>query len=165
MAIEEKKEQQPVAAEKESPAPAPADKAETATEAETKAEAPVVPAEAEAKPAAKPTPKAAPAKAAAGKRQRATVTKKPRLAPPHPKSDRISEMQLHGKDVGSTEVQIGLLTDRIKHLTAHLKIHPKDNHTNYGLRKLVSQRKRLLNYLSHSKPNSHQQVKATLGMR
>lgn len=98
-------------------------------------------------------------------KQRRPGSKRPVVDRPAPKINRIKEMQLHDKDVGSTEVQIGLLTDRIKHLTAHLQIHPKDKHTNYGLRKLVSQRKRLLKYLAKANPNNHAKVKATLGMR
>lgn len=50
-------------------------------------------------------------------------------------------------DTGSPEVQIALLTERIKELTAHLKLHKKDNHSRRGLLKMVSKRRRLLNYL------------------
>ncbi len=50
-------------------------------------------------------------------------------------------------DTGSPEVQIALLTERIKELTEHLKLHKKDNHSRRGLLKMVSKRRRLLNYL------------------
>ncbi|MFH1244149.1 MAG: 30S ribosomal protein S15 [bacterium] len=50
-------------------------------------------------------------------------------------------------DTGSPEVQIALLTERIKELTSHLKLHKKDNHSRRGLLKMVSKRRRLLNYL------------------
>jgi len=50
-------------------------------------------------------------------------------------------------DTGSPEVQIALLTERIKELTEHLKVHKKDNHSRRGLLKMVSKRRRLLNYL------------------
>ncbi len=50
-------------------------------------------------------------------------------------------------DTGSPEVQVALLTEKIKQLTGHLKIHKKDNHSRKGLLKMVSKRRRLLNYL------------------
>ncbi len=78
---------------------------------------------------------------------------------------RIKQLQRHSKDVGSSEVQIGLLTDRILHLTAHLKNHPKDKHTNYGLRKMVARRKKLLTYLEHTQPEKHTAIKSTLKLR
>jgi small subunit ribosomal protein S15 len=53
-------------------------------------------------------------------------------------------------DTGSPEVQIALLTERIKELTAHLKLHKKDNHSRRGLLKMVSKRRRLLTYLRGS---------------
>lgn len=51
------------------------------------------------------------------------------------------------KDTGNTDVQIALLTERINHLTEHVKANPKDNHTRYGLLKLVGERRSLLDYL------------------
>ena len=59
--------------------------------------------------------------------------------------------KVHGKDdndTGNTDVQVALLSERITYLTNHVKINPKDNHTRYGLLKLVGQRRSLLNYLS-----------------
>ena len=63
------------------------------------------------------------------------------------KKDIIEKFKIHGTDTGSPEVQIALLTKRIKHLTEHFKIHKKDHHSRRGLLKLVGQRRRLLDYL------------------
>lgn len=59
----------------------------------------------------------------------------------------INTHQLHEGDTGSPEVQIAILTERINHLTGHLKIHKKDHHSRRGLFKMVGQRRGLLNYL------------------
>ncbi|MEO0231073.1 MAG: 30S ribosomal protein S15 [candidate division WOR-3 bacterium] len=59
----------------------------------------------------------------------------------------IEKFKIHEKDSGSPEVQIALLTARIRELTSHLKIHKKDIHSRYGLIKLVGKRRRLLRYL------------------
>ncbi|HEX3019225.1 MAG TPA: 30S ribosomal protein S15 [Chitinispirillaceae bacterium] len=53
------------------------------------------------------------------------------------------------KDTGNTDVQIALLTERINHLTEHVKANPKDHHTRYGLLKLVGERRSLLDYLTN----------------
>lgn len=82
-----------------------------------------------------------------------------------PKVETIAKLCKHDNDVGSSEVQIGLLTDRILHLTEHLKLHRKDKHTNHGLLKLVSRRKRLLKYLEHKDPASCRELKSTLNLR
>lgn len=63
------------------------------------------------------------------------------------KQEIIDTYKLHDGDTGSPEVQIALLTDRIIHLTEHLKIHKKDHHSRRGLLKMVGQRRGLLNYL------------------
>jgi small subunit ribosomal protein S15 len=68
-------------------------------------------------------------------------------------------------DTGSPEVQIALLTQRIRDLTEHLKIHKKDHHTRRGLLKLVGQRRRLLNYLKKSDIERYREVVAKLGIR
>ena len=60
----------------------------------------------------------------------------------------IDENKLHDKDVGSTDVQVALLTERINHLVGHLKTHKKDHHTRRGLLILVSRRKKLLSYMA-----------------
>ena len=59
----------------------------------------------------------------------------------------ITKYKLHDKDTGSSEVQVALFTEKIEQLTDHLKNHPKDNHSRRGLLKMVSKRKRLLDYL------------------
>jgi len=67
----------------------------------------------------------------------------------------IKEHGSHNKDTGSTSIQIALLTREIKDLTAHLKKHPKDNHSRRGLLKMVGKRRRLLNYISKIDPKSY----------
>jgi small subunit ribosomal protein S15 len=81
------------------------------------------------------------------------------------KAQIISENRLHEKDTGSPEVQIALLTDRVSHLTEHMKAHKKDFHTRLGLLKLVGKRRRLLDYLKRSDVESYRQVIANLGLR
>lgn len=66
---------------------------------------------------------------------------------PKSKSKLITKFATTKGDTGSPEVQIALLTERIKELTGHLKAHKKDNHSRRGLLKMVSKRRRLLNYL------------------
>lgn len=68
-------------------------------------------------------------------------------------------------DTGSPEVQIALLTARINDLTAHLKNHPKDNHTRRGLLKLVGKRRGLLNYLERTDLEKFRALKTELGIR
>ena len=77
----------------------------------------------------------------------------------------ISEHRLHETDTGSPEVQIALLTERINHLTDHLKTHKKDFHSRHGLLKLVGQRRRLLDYLKDRDIESYRAVIAELGLR
>ena len=82
-----------------------------------------------------------------------------------PKSDIISK---HGKtetDTGSPEVQVALLTDRIQHLTDHLKAHPKDHHSRRGLLMLVGRRRRLLDYLRDLDVERYRSLIAELGLR
>lgn len=67
-------------------------------------------------------------------------------------------------DTGSPEVQIALLTERIKELTEHLKVHKKDNHSRRGLLKMVSKRRRLLNYLRVSVEDRYRALVKTLGL-
>ena len=69
------------------------------------------------------------------------------------KADIIQEYQTHERDCGSSEVQVAILTSRIRGLTEHLKLHKKDNHTRRGLVTLVGRRNRLLRYL-RSKDNA-----------
>jgi small subunit ribosomal protein S15 len=81
------------------------------------------------------------------------------------KAQIVSEHRLHEKDTGSPEVQIALLTERINHLTGHMKAHKKDFHTRLGLLKLVGQRRRLLDYLKRSDIESYRQILTQLGLR
>ena len=68
-------------------------------------------------------------------------------------------------DTGSPEVQIALLTQRIRDLTEHLKTHKKDHHTRRGLLKLVGQRRRLLGYLKKNDIERYRAIIAELGIR
>ena len=67
-------------------------------------------------------------------------------------------------DTGSPEVQIALLTERIKELTEHLKVHKKDNHSRRGLLKMVSKRRRLLNYLRSNVVERYASLVKTLNL-
>ena len=82
-----------------------------------------------------------------------------------PKADTISEHRLHESDTGSPEVQIALLSDRINHLTEHLKVHKKDHHSRRGLLMLVGRRRRMLDYLTSNDINRYRAVIAKLGLR
>ena len=75
------------------------------------------------------------------------------------------EYQVHNTDTGSTEVQVAVLTERIKQVTDHLRTHKKDVHSRRGLVGLVSQRRRLLNYLSKEDVNRYQTLITRLGLR
>ncbi len=77
----------------------------------------------------------------------------------------IGEFAIATADTGSPEVQIALLTERIKGLTEHLKAFPKDNHSRRGLLKLVGQRRRLLAYLVKTDAARYRAVIARLGLR
>ena len=77
----------------------------------------------------------------------------------------ILEYAVHDGDTGSAEVQIALLTERIKGLTEHLRSFPKDNHSRRGILKLVGQRRRLLAYLIKKDNARYRAVIARLGLR
>ena len=81
------------------------------------------------------------------------------------KSQIIDEYQTHPGDVGSAEVQIALLTERIAQLTDHLREHKHDFHTRRGLLKLVGRRRRLQAYLNKKSPERYRTVIASLGLR
>lgn len=68
-------------------------------------------------------------------------------------------------DTGSTEVQVAILTERINELSEHFKVHKKDHHSRRGLLKIVSQRRRLLDYLRRTKPVRYQELIQRLGLR
>jgi small subunit ribosomal protein S15 len=77
----------------------------------------------------------------------------------------IKKFQVHEKDSGSPEVQIALLTERIKQLTGHFQVHKKDYHSRRGLLKLVGQRRRLLDYLKSKRIDKYREVVKDLGLR
>ena len=77
----------------------------------------------------------------------------------------IDSYQLHEKDTGSPEVQIALLSGRIEYLTEHFKAHKKDHHSRRGLLKLVSQRRRLLDYVKKKDVERYRSVIQRLGLR
>ena len=77
----------------------------------------------------------------------------------------IKEYQKDASDTGSVDVQVALLTARIKHLTEHFKTHKKDHHSRRGLLRLVSQRKKLLTYIKNSDINSYANLISRLGLR
>ena len=77
----------------------------------------------------------------------------------------IAESAVHEGDTGSPEVQIALLTERIRGLTEHLRSFPKDNHSRRGLLKLVGQRRRLLAYLMRNDNDRYRAVISRLGLR
>jgi len=82
-----------------------------------------------------------------------------------PKGDTIESNRLHDSDTGSPEVQIALLSDRINHLTDHLKVHKKDHHSRRGLLMLVGRRRRMLDYVSKNDVERYRAIIAKLGLR
>jgi small subunit ribosomal protein S15 len=84
------------------------------------------------------------------------------------KSDKqtiINDYKVHESDTGSPEVQIALLSTRINYLTEHFKTHKKDHHSRRGLLKLVSQRRKLLDYLKQSDKGRYEKVIERLEIR
>jgi len=81
------------------------------------------------------------------------------------KREIVNTYGTHENDTGSPEVQIALLTERINHLTGHLKSHPKDNHSQRGLLKMVGKRRGLLNYLKDNSPERYRSIVSKLGLR
>ena len=77
----------------------------------------------------------------------------------------MAEFKLHDSDTGSPEVQVALLTTRIKEITEHLKIHKKDYHTRRGLLKLIGQRRRLLDYIMKKDIVRYRKLIKALGLR
>ena len=84
---------------------------------------------------------------------------------PQKKAEVISANRRHETDTGSSQVQIAVLTERIRHLTEHLKGAPKDYSTRRGLQKLVGQRSALLRYLARTDGPAYQALIARLGIR
>ncbi len=81
------------------------------------------------------------------------------------KQDIIGNYRLHENDTGSPEVQIALLSTRINYLTEHFKTHKKDHHSRRGLLKLVSQRRKILDYLKKSDKERYEKVIERLEIR
>ncbi len=84
---------------------------------------------------------------------------------PEVKKEIIDQFKLNENDTGSPEVQIALLSNRIRYLTEHFKVHKKDHHSRRGLLKLVGQRRRLLNYLKRRDMERYLNVIKELGIR
>lgn len=81
------------------------------------------------------------------------------------KAQVISEFQKHPQDVGSAEVQVGILSKRIEQLSSHMENAPKDNHSRKGLVSLVAKRRKLLNYIKRVKPGEYGELITRLGLR
>ena len=77
----------------------------------------------------------------------------------------IENLRINPNDVGSSEVQIGLLSDKINVLSGHFKKNKNDKHSTIGLRKAVNRRKKLLDYLKKQNPESYKQVLTKLKLR
>ena len=82
-----------------------------------------------------------------------------------PKANTIANHKRSENDTGSPEVQVALLTDRINHLTEHLKSHKKDHHSRRGLLMLVGKRRRFLDYLADIDVERYRAIIAELGLR
>ena len=81
------------------------------------------------------------------------------------KSQTVEGYRVHEKDTGSSEIQVALLTERINGLSEHFKTHKKDHHSRRGLLKLVSQRRRLLDYMRRTGPVRYRELIKRLGLR
>lgn len=77
----------------------------------------------------------------------------------------IENYRLHDKDTGSPEVQIAVLTKRIKNLTEHFKTHKKDHHGRRGLLKMVGKRRSLMKYLKSKNDERYEEIRQSLGLR
>ena len=81
------------------------------------------------------------------------------------KSQVMSENALHEGDTGSPEVQVAILTERIRELTEHLKSHPNDDHSRLGMYKMVGKRRRLLDYMAKKDIERYRAIIAKLNIR
>lgn len=81
------------------------------------------------------------------------------------KSKIIEKHKLHSKDTGSAKVQVALLSERIEELSDHLKTHKKDFHSRRGLLKMVSKRRKLLDYLKENDTRSYSKVIKEVGLK
>ena len=77
----------------------------------------------------------------------------------------VNDYKTHKTDTGSSQVQVALLTQRINELTEHFKVHNKDNNSRRGLLKMVSRRRKLLDYLRHTNINEYHEIIKKLGLR
>lgn len=77
----------------------------------------------------------------------------------------IEKTKIHETDSGSSEVQVGILTEEIEQLTKHLKKHPKDNHSRRGLLGMVSKRKSMLSYLQETNEKRYNSLIKKLGLK
>lgn len=84
---------------------------------------------------------------------------------PERKTEIIEQFRQHDNDTGSPEVQIAILSERIQYLTEHFKTHAKDHHSRRGLLQLVSQRRRMLDYLRGQSVDRYRTVIGALGIR
>ena len=81
------------------------------------------------------------------------------------KAATIAQHRQHETDTGSPEVQIALLSERINHLTQHLKVHKGDHHTRRGLMRLIGRRRRLLDYVRSNDVERYRDIIGRLGLR
>ena len=81
------------------------------------------------------------------------------------RQDTIEAFRLHDKDTGSSDVQVAILTQRINHLTEHLRTHKHDYHTRRGLLKMVGRRRRLLEYLNRTAVGRYRSLIGRLNLR
>ena len=81
------------------------------------------------------------------------------------KAEIVAKFQRAEGDTGSPEVQVALLTARINHLTEHFKVHAKDHHSRRGLLRMVSRRRKLLDYLKRTDLNAYRKLIDTLSLR
>jgi small subunit ribosomal protein S15 len=81
------------------------------------------------------------------------------------KGDVIEKFRRHGGDTGSSEVQVAVLTTRIRHLTEHLQKFPKDHATRRGLLQMVGRRAGLLRYMARTRPDAYRGLIENLGIR
>ena len=77
----------------------------------------------------------------------------------------VGDYKVHALDTGSSQVQVALLTQRINELTEHFKVHKKDNNSRRGLLKMVSRRRKLLDYLKRDDINEYHGIIKKLGLR
>ena len=80
-------------------------------------------------------------------------------------SKKTTELAIHDRDTGSSEIQIALLTEKIENLSKHIKQFKKDKHSSVGLLKAVNKRKKLLDYLKKNKVDSYKNVLSKLKLR